>query len=82
MTTSVKLVHEIEKLSPTERVQIVNIVIRDIIRPDSSIDKIWAQEALSRWDAYKKGDIKTIPYEEVMSKYKNHEDIPLAFITE
>ena len=70
MITPVDLVHEIEKLPPTERVQIVDIVIRDIIHPDSSIDMIWAQEASRRWDAYKKGDIKTIPYKEVMSKYK------------
>lgn len=70
MTTTVKLVREIEKLSPVERIQIVDIVIRDILRPDPNIDKIWAKEASARWYAYKKGDIKSIPYEEVMSKHK------------
>lgn len=70
MTTTVKLVREIEKLSPIERIQIVNIVIRDIMHPDSNIDKIWAKEASSRWNAYKRGDIKSIPYGEVMAKHK------------
>lgn len=70
MTTSKELVYEIEKLPPIERVRIVDIVIRDIIRSDSDIERVWAQEASSRWNAYKKGDIKPIPYEEVMSKYK------------
>lgn len=70
MATPVELVYEIEKFTPTERVRIVDIVIRDIMRPDSDIDRIWAQESSSRWDAYKKGDIKPTPYEEVMSKYK------------
>lgn len=70
MTTTVKLVQEIEKLSLTERVQIVDTVIRDIIHPNSNIDKIWAKEAAARWSAYKRGDIKALPYEEVMSKYK------------
>ncbi len=70
MATPIELVYEIEKLPPTERVRIVDIVIRDIVRPDSDIDRVWVQEASSRWDAYKKGDIKPIPYEEVMSKYK------------
>ncbi|NUO07255.1 MAG: addiction module protein [Candidatus Brocadia sp.] len=70
MTTPIELIHEIEKLPPRERVRIVDIVIRDVLRPDSDIDKVWAQEASSRWDAYKRGEIKSVPYEEVMSKYK------------
>jgi len=67
---SLELVHEIKKLTPIERVRIVDSVIRDVLRTDPDIDKVWAQEASSRWDAYRKGDIKSIPYEEVMSKYK------------
>lgn len=70
MTTPVELVHQIEKLPPRERVRIVDIVMRDVIRPDADIDKVWAQEALRRWDAYKKGEVKPVSYEEVMSKYK------------
>ena len=70
MTTPVELVHQIEKLPPRERVRIVDIVMRDVMRPDADIDKVWAQEALRRWDAYKKGEVKPVPYEEVMSKYK------------
>lgn len=70
MTMPLELVHEIKKLPPIERVRIVDIVIRDVIRTDPDIDRVWAQEASSRWDAYKKGDIKSIHYEEVMSKYK------------
>lgn len=70
MTTTVKLVKEIEKLSPIQRIQIMDIVIKDILHPDSSIDKVWAKEASARWNAYKKGGVKPIPYKEVMSKYK------------
>jgi len=70
MTAAVELVHQIEKLPPIERVKIVDIVMRDVMRPDADIDKVWAQEALRRWDAYKKGKVKPVPYEEVMSKYK------------
>lgn len=70
MATAVELLHEIEKLSPVERARIVDVVLRDIIRPDSDIDRVWAQEASARWHAYKRGDIKSISYEEAMSKYK------------
>lgn len=71
MATPLDLVHEIEKLPLIERVRIVDMVMRDLITPISEIDKVWAQEAKSRWDAYQNGEIKSIPYTEVMSKYKN-----------
>ena len=71
MTTPIDIVHEIKKLPPVEQVRILDIVIRGIIRPNSDIDRVWAQEASIRWEAYKKGEVKSIPYEEVMSKYKN-----------
>jgi len=70
MPTPLELIHEIEKLPPAERIKIIDMVIRDAIHPDPEIDKVWAQEASARWASYKKGEIKTISYEEVMSKYK------------
>jgi putative addiction module component (TIGR02574 family) len=70
MKTLIEIVHAIEKLQPIERVRIVEMVMRDIIQPDSDIDKVWAQEASKRWNAYKRGEVKPIPYDEVMSKYK------------
>lgn len=70
MTTMLKLVKEIEKLSPVDRMRIVDTVIRDAIKPDAAIDKIWAKEAAARWLAYKKSGIESIPYSKVMAKYK------------
>ena len=72
MATPIELVHEIEKLPPIERVRIVDIVMRDVMQPDSEIEKVWAREASARWDAYKRGEIKSVSYEEVMSKYKSN----------
>lgn len=71
MATPIDLIHEIEKLPPVERTRLVDMVMRDIICPNSDIDKVWAQEASNRWDAYKKGEVQPIPYEKVMSKYKS-----------
>ena len=69
MVTVNEIVHEIEKLSPYERVQIVDTIMRDVIRPNKNIEKIWKIEATKRWAAYKNDNIKPVPYEEVMSKY-------------
>jgi putative addiction module component (TIGR02574 family) len=69
MATPAELVLEIEKLPPVERAQIAEIAMRDPFALDSEIDRAWTQEAVIRWDAYKKGEVKPIHYEEVMSKY-------------
>jgi len=50
------LIHEIEKLPPAERARLIDLVIRDMAEPDPEIDKVWAQEAVKRWDKYKEGN--------------------------
>ena len=70
MSDSIDIISEIEKLPPIERIRIIDKVMRDIIQPDSDVDKAWAQEATIRWEAYKKGKVNLIPYETVMSKYR------------
>jgi len=63
------LIHEIEKLPPAERARLIDLVIRDMAEPDPEIDKVWAEEAIKRWDKYKEGNAKAVPYENVMAKY-------------
>jgi putative addiction module component (TIGR02574 family) len=38
--------------------------------PDMALEKIWAEEATKRWAAYKEGRFKSIPYDEVMARYR------------
>lgn len=71
MATILELVQEIEKLPPAERVQIVDRVIRDTIKPDADLEQIWVREAAARWDAYKRGEVEAVPYETVMAKHRN-----------
>ena len=44
-------------------------ILTDLDKPDDEIDHIWALEARKRWDAYKAGRLRTVSYEELMSKY-------------
>jgi len=39
-------------------------------KPDPEIDRIWADEALKRWQAYKTGKMETVVYGQVMEKYR------------
>ena len=70
MSTALELVHEIEKLTLSERVRVIDMVIRDMVHPDAEIESIWAEEAGQRWNAYKRGEVEPIPYETVMSRYR------------
>jgi putative addiction module component (TIGR02574 family) len=62
-----KLEQKIKALSDIEKLRLVDVILADLSRPDSEIDRIWAEEARKRWDAYKAGRISTLSYEEVMS---------------
>ena len=37
---------------------------------DPEIDRVWADEARKRWQAYKIGKVETVSYEQVMDKYR------------
>ena len=58
-------------LSATERANVAEKLLFSLDTPDSKIDAIWAKEADSRVEAYKKGEIEAISAEEVFAKYRN-----------
>ncbi len=64
------LISQIEKLTPSDKARLVDAILRDMVSSDPEIDKVWAKEASIRWNNYKQGKVKSIPYDEVMSKYK------------
>ena len=70
MATAADIVKQIEQFAPVDRVKIIDAVIRDTIKPDNEIEKIWVREAEVRWDAFVRGDIKPISHAEVMKKYQ------------
>ena len=58
------------RLTDVEKLHLVDVILRDLDRPDPEIDRIWADEARKRWDAYKLGKMQSISYQDVMSRYK------------
>ena len=70
MTTATDIIRQIEQFAPVDRVKIIDAVIRDTIKPDNEIEKIWIREAEVRWNTFVRGDIKSVPYTEVMEKYR------------
>jgi len=65
-----KLAAEIQALPDTEKLQLVDVILQDLDKPDPEIDRVWAEEARKRWAAYNKGKVRTVDYETVMAKHR------------
>ena len=65
-----ELSEKIKCLSPDEKLALVDLILMELDKPDPEIDRIWAEEARKRWEAYKSGKVETVPYEDVMKKYR------------
>jgi len=70
-TINKKLKENIESLSDIEKLELVDSILMTLDRPDPKIDRIWAEEARKRWKAYNSGKLETVPFNYVMSKYRN-----------
>ena len=65
-----KLAAEIRALPDIEKLQLVDAILEDLVKPDPEIDRIWAEEARKRWDVYKAGQAPTFSYDIVMAKHR------------
>ena len=70
LTMNHPIINQIEALPDLEKLQLIDLLLIQLDRPDPEIDKWWSAEAKTRWDAYQEGKLDTISYEEVMSKYR------------
>ena len=55
-------------LCPADKFVIIEGLLNSLDEPDKTIDEIWAIEAQKRLKAYKEGNLKTLPYEEVFDQ--------------
>jgi hypothetical protein len=69
-TINKELKAKILSLSDTDKLKLVDSILIQLDRPDPEIDRIWAEEARNRWQAYKSGKLESVPYDKVMGKYR------------
>lgn len=62
---SKKILEEALKLKPDERFSVVEGILKSLDVPDIPLDKIWAEEAVKRLHAFRKGKLEGISMEEV-----------------
>ena len=68
-TINDELAAKIKSLPDIKKIELVDSILMQLDKPDPEIDRIWADEARKRWQAYKSGKIETVSYEQVMNKY-------------
>ncbi|MBC8019666.1 MAG: addiction module protein [Methyloceanibacter sp.] len=61
------LSQEARRLSPEERIALIEDLQRSLVPADPEIDRAWAEEARDRLNAYRRGEIEAITLEEVIA---------------
>jgi len=56
-------------LNPSEKAQLIDKLLSILDTSDKEMDRLWAEEAEDRIDAYDKGRLKKISWEKVLQKY-------------
>jgi len=67
-----KTLNSLEKLSPLDKLKLVDFLLLSIDKPNPKIGKIWNEEAEDRLTALKKGEIKSESYEIFMKRYSSN----------
>ena len=69
-TAAQKVRKQAQALPDSDKLQLVNVLLTELDKPDPDIDRVWAAESQRRWKAYKAGKMKAIPYQEVIKRFK------------
>jgi putative addiction module component (TIGR02574 family) len=64
------LSEEARRLSPEERIELIEDLQGSLDPIDPEIDRLWAEEARNRLVAYLRGELKARPFEEILKKYQ------------
>ncbi len=58
------------KLNPLARMDLVDAILSSLDEPDREIDQLWSWEAEERLAAYRRGEMKAISLDDVLTKYR------------
>ena len=53
------------ELKANERSKLIDELLKSLDKPDEEIDEIWAEEADKRLEAYRRGELRAVPMENV-----------------
>jgi len=70
------LFHQLEKqarmLTPQEKATLARILIEELdASPDTDVERLWVEESQRRYEAYLRGELKSVSGDEVMSRVRS-----------
>ncbi|OGU29566.1 MAG: addiction module protein [Ignavibacteria bacterium GWA2_35_9] len=63
--SSKEIIKNAMKLSPQEKLLVVDSILKSLDEPDKEIEKIWLEESEKRVKLFRQGKLKGIPLEEI-----------------
>jgi putative addiction module component (TIGR02574 family) len=70
MKTRIRAItEEAERLPAPDRVRLVEHLLATLDKPDSEIDRAWAEESERRLDRYLRGETTALDAEDVLAKH-------------
>jgi putative addiction module component (TIGR02574 family) len=57
-------------LQPVERIRLVEAILYSLDKPDPDIEQGWIAESEARYEAYKRGEIEAIQWNEIEKRYE------------
>lgn len=66
--SSKEIIENALKLSPPEKLIVIESILKSLDEPDEEIKKIWLEEAEKRLQAYREGKLKGIPMEDIFKQ--------------
>ena len=58
------------ELKPVERIRLIEAILYSLDKPDPDIEQSWIAEAEARYEAYKRGEIEAIDWDELKTRYR------------
>jgi putative addiction module component (TIGR02574 family) len=70
METVDQLAKKAVDLQPNERIRLVEAILSSLEKPDAEIEQRWAAESESRYEAYKRGDLETVDWDDIKRRHE------------
>ncbi len=64
------VIKKVLALSPIDKAELIDELLRSLDHPDNKLDALWAKEAEQRLDAYDAGKLRAVSIDQVLSRYK------------
>ena len=58
------------ELAPVERIRLVEAILYSLDKPNHDIEQSWLVESEARYEAYKRGELEAIDWEEIKKRHE------------